>query len=1198
MASTCNEHDQLFRADILHADLALPSVGPAQDQVDLVFSHPRQTPPTTPTPTAAVQPPLDPLSNTPEKSKRAASSQPPADEPAPKRPRLAAHVLHDPNISIQHHNPVLIHANEEQRDVQPLLPPVYPVGIPEQMPNAPPKELQDTNVVAINHPPDSDTDDENLQPTMLHLPIPVDSPVPELSENVASILAMEYADDDEDDDDDSYGSDVASDTYKTRYQKYQAHPLHPNGQYHLFERDDLAPPPPDTAKLPTRKPTAVFYDERMLQHYCMASESGSGHPERPERLMYTLRLLEKKGIIDYEEEVEGPLRADRSDSGTSASVNGPKPNGETSSNSRASPFNVRRASPGISSYNNPRASPSLPANTNVARASSRQKATTIKQTGQCKRILLDERRRQGLLQNEIFNSGVHHPEWIAWVEGMSELGLDKLHEEALKYQDLYFSPNSQLAATVSCAGVIAVCEAVWKGECQNGFAIVRPPGHHAEYEEPMGFCIFNNVAVAARQLQRVHGVQRILIVDWDVHHGNGTQHEFYRDPDIMYISLHRYDGYFFPKGHGEQDGYDSFVGGPGAEGRNINIPWPRPHMGDREYMYAFHRVVMPIAREFRPEFVIVSAGFDCAAGDPLGECCVTPAGFANMAYQLCSLANGKVVMALEGGYNIRSIAKSVAECCAVLLGLPPPEIQSDDQVRKLPPDVARERDFAWEAAAQAIEQVVRIQSRYWRSLATPRFLTAKYDSEMGLDIIPLNNVLKVYYANKLRVEFGLELLEDSPSQLQYSPETDQYRTPDTIQIFTTRNFIEQPGMLVVLVHDNWDLVRSVNLSSTNMASMKKAHSYVADATCRLMDLFKQSNIPVVDVKIQKDDFPEHLSDGYVRDCAGRALRFLWDGYLQHGNRDKIYFVGAGVGAWGVSNLVRHRNITSKTVGVSLVLGEPYPPSVTEYFENWYRKHSLVLVPSIKKKINTVIDCDARYGKVKSGGPPAETITELIARHEEAIWSHFDKCSGWQPSPVGVDLDDNIFIGNYLIGDSEEFDNEDIRPRAAISRHSFDSDEGSSDEEEEDDDGGEREAGHQPTNFMDEDSQTWKQEGDKNISNDNKICGMHEDATADAIALGLIGEERSIVAKEKEDGMTGTRVLTDERTGSTNAQGNHHMGNGGNSGTSTIVESARASTQATSGSSSNNTNNVDNDIHEPAGRDVGGRKANEVIVIDD
>ena len=223
---------------------------------------------------------------------------------------------------------------------------------------------------------------------------------------------------------------------------------------------------------------------------------------------------------------------------------------------------------------------------------------------------------------------------------------------------------------------------------QNGFAIVRPPGSHAEHQQAMGFCFFNSVAIAVKQLKAKTSMKRILIVDWDVHHGNGLQQMFYDDPHVLYISLHRHDeGNFFP-GTGDVNE----IGTGAGVGFNVNIAWTgslNPPLGDAEYLAAFRSIVMPIARQFDPEIVMVACGFDAAVGHaaPLGGYAVSPACFGWMTQQLLTLAEGRLVMALEGGYELAAICDSEQICVSTLLGDPIPAIKEDEVSRK-PAEIA------------------------------------------------------------------------------------------------------------------------------------------------------------------------------------------------------------------------------------------------------------------------------------------------------------------------------------------------------------------------------------------------------------------------------------------------------------------------------------------------------------------------------
>ncbi|XP_061419491.1 histone deacetylase 4-like isoform X1 [Lethenteron reissneri] len=273
--------------------------------------------------------------------------------------------------------------------------------------------------------------------------------------------------------------------------------------------------------------------------------------------------------------------------------------------------------------------------------------------------------------------------------------------------DTYWSDaHSGSAARMAAGSVTTLAFHVASGQLKNGFAIVRPPGHHAEESAVMGFCVFNSVAIAAKLLQQELHVRRILIVDLDVHHGNGTQQAFYNDPRVLYLSLHRYDnGNFFPG-----SGASSEVGvGPG-EGFTVNVPWTGgldPPMGDADYLAAFRTVVMPIAVEFEPDVVLVSAGFDALDGHPpqLGGYKLTASCFGHLVRQLMSVANGRVVLSLEGGHELGALCDGTEACLHALLG---------DQLDPLPKDVLDQRPN--QNAAETLEKVINIQGKYWASL--------------------------------------------------------------------------------------------------------------------------------------------------------------------------------------------------------------------------------------------------------------------------------------------------------------------------------------------------------------------------------------------------------------------------------------------------------------------------------------------------
>jgi acetoin utilization deacetylase AcuC-like enzyme len=231
--------------------------------------------------------------------------------------------------------------------------------------------------------------------------------------------------------------------------------------------------------------------------------------------------------------------------------------------------------------------------------------------------------------------------------------------------DSAISADSAAVAQLAVGGVLAAADQVAHGVVRNAFCAVRPPGHHAEAGESMGFCLFNNVALAAEYLIHQHGMQRVAIVDFDVHHGNGTQHLFERRSDVLFISLHQHPSYLFP---GTGFGYERGEG-PG-QGYTLNVPFD-PHAGDADYMQAMQQQVGPALEAFAPDALLVSAGFDAAAADPLAQMQVSAHGFDWMARflkrQAETLCEGRLLAVLEGGYDLRALAEGVSLFVAALL---------------------------------------------------------------------------------------------------------------------------------------------------------------------------------------------------------------------------------------------------------------------------------------------------------------------------------------------------------------------------------------------------------------------------------------------------------------------------------------------------------------------------------------------------
>lgn len=299
----------------------------------------------------------------------------------------------------------------------------------------------------------------------------------------------------------------------------------------------------------------------------------------------------------------------------------------------------------------------------------------------------------------------HSDDLIQCLIDSAKFDEDQLKILSEKYDSIYFNKFTNFSAWIALGCTVELVNQVLKDEIRNGFALVRPPGHHAMYDEFCGYCYLNNVGVAAAYALST-GIERILIVDWDVHHGQATQYSFYEDPRVLYFSIHRYEhGQFWP--NLRQSDYD-YVGKGAAVGYNINVPLNKMGLGTEDYLAIFNHILMPVAYEFDPQLVLISSGYDAAIGCPEGEMKLVPAAYAHFIHMLSSLAQGNVCTILEGGYCLTSLAEGVALSLRELLGDPCPNLGP------LPPPS--------NSVTETILNVIKVQRPYWQRLRQQEFL--------------------------------------------------------------------------------------------------------------------------------------------------------------------------------------------------------------------------------------------------------------------------------------------------------------------------------------------------------------------------------------------------------------------------------------------------------------------------------------------
>ncbi|KAI1210513.1 putative histone deacetylase A [Annulohypoxylon truncatum] len=527
---------------------------------------------------------------------------------------------------------------------------------------------------------------------------------------------------------------------------------------------------------------------------------------------------------------------------------------------------------------------------------------------------------------------VHTPRHYDWVQNLSEMSTRDLrvlsHSLDQGRASLYVGGMSYEAALLAAGGAVETCKNVAAGKVKNAFAIIRPPGHHAEFDTPMGFCLFNNVPIGAKVCQNEYPdtCRKILILDWDVHHGNGVQNMFYEDPNILYISLHVYaNGDFYP---GKPDNpmipdgdIDKVGEGPGR-GKNVNIAWPSQGMGDGEYLAAFQKIVMPIAHEFNPDMVIISAGFDAADGDELGGCFVTPPCYAHMTHMLMSLAGGKVAVCLEGGYNLKAISHSALAVARTLMGEPPPKMD-------IPP-INRE-------AAKLLVKVQAAQAPYWECMR-PGIIDVR---ELGDKASRLHDVIRGYQRQVLSEKYSMIPLFIQREVLYKSFENQVLVTPG----------LEAKTRVIFIIHDPPELKVMPDLVDN---TVDPHNGFIMDGVLSYIDWAHKNHFGIVDVNIPHYITHTEDLDAYTPRADEKTLQrqiqelvcYIWDNYLQLYDWDQLFLVGVGNAYLGVKVLLTNRDCKDRITGViNFVTGNlrPVKSETDTELSSWYKQNSLVYV---------------------------------------------------------------------------------------------------------------------------------------------------------------------------------------------------------------------------------------------------------------
>lgn len=584
---------------------------------------------------------------------------------------------------------------------------------------------------------------------------------------------------------------------------------------------------------------------------------------------------------------------------------------------------------------------------------------------------------------------------------------------------VYLSVNTPRCALLAAGGAIEAGRAVMNKQVKNAIAVIRPPGHHAEHDYPMGFCFFNNVPVAIKACQKEFGdaARKILIVDWDVHHGNGVQNIFYEDPNVLYISLHlSQNGMFYPMYNrltGEDIKDHMHCGAGAGVGRNINIPWKTTGMGDGDYMYAFQQIVMPIAHDFDPDAVFVCSGFDAAEGDLIGGCHVTPAGYAHMTHMLMSLAGGKIVVCMEGGYNLRSIAVSALAVTRTLMGEQPERLQSTQPSP---------------SAVDVVQMVLRQQSKFWPCLH-PKNPSQRLKQTQALRV---HDVIRDWQANVLYESHEMTPLFIARNRISQSFEN---------QVLGTSNYFEARPLLLIF-HDPPQMIGSAssrgqqlelhNTYLVNQHQYRTLHqhwtnnSQQTDGVKPYIDWAVSQKYAVIDVNIPQhlsdlEDDMEHTDSDPVEQRSKEALllaTYLWENYIEIGDAPHIFILGVGAAYASIIELLKeNERVFPRVDKVFFFVSEQNlqacRTATDDELLHWYYGSSMVFTaPS-----HSVWERDMKKPKKRFGNlikSEHDDIQAMLAGHKDEIFEAMSEVTqGWE-EPA-----EEVVVGKTNGADSED-----------------------------------------------------------------------------------------------------------------------------------------------------------------------------------